>query len=219
MDIFQYWNTHYEIRPDKQIICKETKQLYKIDVKDIWLVFKTDEDYIALPYIIIREFDYPYVPLFSPNCLGWTNNKYDNPTEAINERICYYTLSKKYGKRAAEMLIRKFKNNNLKYSSRVPTLLMFCIANLHVNLKNNDMLITEWEYAPPPHILRQICYQNIYHGWYSQDRYRPNDVLYGTFNKKIWIWGVSKDRDEYKYDKDLVYVGIVLKFIKHKKSR
>ena len=119
---------------------------------------------------------------------------------------------------AARMLIYKFKKNKMAYSSRVPTMLMFCMANLHVNLQNNDMLITEWEYTPPPHILRQICYLDVYHGWYSQDRYRPNDVLYGTFNKKIWIWGVSKDRDEYKYDKNLVYAGIVLKFITRRKK-
>ena len=58
MDIFEYWNTHYEIGPEKQIICKDTKQPYKIVVKDIWIVFKTDEDYIALPNRTIREFIY-----------------------------------------------------------------------------------------------------------------------------------------------------------------
>ena len=192
MDIFQYWNTHYEIGPDKQIICKETKQPYKIDVKDIWAVFKTDEDYIALPYRIIRGFAYPNTPLFSPNCLGWTNDKYDNPTEAINEKVCYLVLSKKYGERAAEMLILNFNKNKMKYSSRVPTMLMFCIANLYVNLQKNDMLITDWEYPPPPHILQQICYPNLYHGWYSLDKGRPNNVLYGTVNRKIWIPNISK---------------------------
>ena len=75
----------------------------------------------------------------------------------------------------------------MNYSSRAPSMLMFCIANLYVNLQKNGMLITEWEYPPPPHILQQICYQDIYHGWYSLDKNRPNNVLYGTVNRKIWI--------------------------------
>ena len=217
MDIFQYWNTHYEIGPDKQIICKETKQPYKIVVKDIWVVFKTDEDYIALPYRIIRGFIFLNLQLFSPNCLGWTNDKYDNPTEAINERVCYYTLSKTYGERDTEMIMYSFCEKKMKYSSRVPTMLMFCIANLYVNIQKNDMLITDWEYPPPPHILKQICYPNMYHGWYSLDKNRPNDVLYGTVNRTIWINCVSKNRDAYKDNKDLVYAGIFLKFIKKDK--
>ena len=116
MDIFQYWNTHYEIGPEKQIICKDTKQPYTIVDKDIWIVFKTDEDYIALSHRIIREFIYPNIPFLSPNCLGWTNDKYDNPTEAINERICNLVLSKTYGERVAEMLLYTFRKNGMKYS-------------------------------------------------------------------------------------------------------
>ena len=214
MDIFQYWNTHYEISSDKQIICKETKQPYKLNVKDRWIVFTTDEDYISIPYKIIRELAYPNVPFFSPNCLGWTNDKYDNPTDAINERSCYFVLSKMYGESKADTIIYLFNKNKMKYSSRFPSMLMFCIANLYINIEKNGMLITEWDHYPPLHILKQIVLDDIYHGWYSLDKRRPNNVLYGTVNRKIWIWGVSKDRDSYKDDKDLVYAGIFLKFIK-----
>mgnify|MGYP001158709332 FL=1 len=215
MDIFQYWNTHYEIGPEKQIICKDTKQPYKIVDKDIWIVFKTDEDYIALPNRTIREIIYPNIPLFSPNCLGWTNDKYDNPTEAINERICNCILSKTYDERIGNMLLYTFRKNGMKYLSRVPTMLMLCIANLYVNIRKNGMLITDCEY--PPHILQQMCYPFMYHGWYSLDKNRPNDILYGTVNRKIWISCVAENRDAYKDDKDLVYAGIFLNFIKRDK--
>ena len=84
----------------------------------------------------------------------------------------------------------------------------------NVNIKNNGMLITDCEY--PPHILQQISVPSMYHGWYSLDKNRPNDVLYGTVNRKIWINCVSNKRDAYKDDKDLVYAGIFLNFINHK---
>ena len=215
MDIFQYWNTHYEIGPDKQIICKDTKQPFKIVDKDIWIVFKTDEDYIALPNRTIREFIFPNLPLFSLDCLGWTNDKYDNPTEAINERICNLVLSKTYDKRIGEMLLYTFRKNGMKYSSRVPSMLMLCIANLYVNIRKNGMLIADCEY--PPYILQLMCYPFMYHGWYSLDKNRPNDILYGTVNRKIWISCVSENRDTYKDDKDLFYAGTFLNFIKRDK--
>ena len=118
----------------------------KLLEKNFWYVYQTTEfGLIAIPYNIKmdRNIDTDLQIEDDNNYpMEWTDCRYDNMNQAINEKIFSNLLIKQYSSRLASIIISIiYQNNTTPFKTRTPSMKDIMVAQMYVNIHKNKILL------------------------------------------------------------------------------
>ena len=191
----------------------------KLLEKNFWYLYQTTEfGLIAIPYNIKmdRNIDTDLQIEDDNNYpMEWTDCRYDNMNQAINEKIFSNLLIKQYSSRLASIIISIiYQNNTTPFKTRIPSMKDIMVAQMYVNIHKNKMcILPKGCELLPDHIARSFCTQ-LYYGYIYKSKKNEKKTIYGSFNKQLGVDEVSSVKYEDDLDGDRVYVGLCLIFVK-----